>query len=80
MLLTRPVVVCADTPAAELEPIGARVVDADIDALRAALRDLLDDDARRKAVGERGREGVMERFSPGAVAAAYEAVYRSLLP
>ena len=80
MLLTRPIVVCRDTPAAELEPIGAQVVDADTDALHATLRELLDDPTRRRDVGVRGREGVIERFSPATVAAAYEAVYRSLLP
>ena len=79
MLLERPVVVCAGTPAAELQSAGARAVDADVDALRAELRSLLDDADERARMGARSRAAVLERFSPSAVAAEYEAVYRSIL-
>lgn len=79
MSLTRPVIVCANTPAAELARFGAQVVEADVDALRAALEALLDDSDRRRELGATGRLAVSERFAPRAVAAEYEAVYRSLL-
>lgn len=79
MSLTRPVVVCANTPAAELERWGAQVVEADVDALQTSLSALLDDDERRVELGATGRRAVAERFAPRAVAAEYEAVYRSLL-
>lgn len=79
MMLQRPVVVSAQTPAAELASAGACVVEGNVDALEAELRGLLDDQTRRIELGQTGREVVLERFSPASVAAQYEAVYRSLL-
>jgi rhamnosyl/mannosyltransferase len=57
---------------------GLTVPPRDADALADAIRRLLDDPDRRRAMGERARERVVERFDRGRmlddVAAVYEAV------
>jgi glycosyltransferase involved in cell wall biosynthesis len=58
---------------------GVLVPPEEPDALAAALRDVLADAEARRAMGERGRAAALERFAPGAAAAAFEALYRRAL-
>lgn len=58
---------------------GVLVPPWDPAALAAALRALLRDPTRRRALGEAGRQRVQERFSPDAMVRGNVAVYRSVL-
>jgi glycosyltransferase involved in cell wall biosynthesis len=51
----------------------------DIDGLRNALLKLMQDDALRLELGQRGRQRVLERFTQAQVAAETVDVYRSML-
>lgn len=76
-----PVVVTHGVGAAGLvaeEELGL-VVDGVPEALAAAIRTLLADPDRRRAMGERGRRIVRERFSHEAVARQMAKVYESVL-
>lgn len=80
MSLARPVLVGRGTPAEELAEGGAaRAVEVEVEALSAEIRGLFDDERARQALGARGRSAVLERFTPGPMAASYEALYDSLL-
>lgn len=80
MWLARPVVVAADSPAAELaEGGGARAVEPTPEALAASLDALLLDDGDRTALGARAREVAQERYHPRAMVDAYEALYDRVL-
>lgn len=80
MLLGRPVITAQDTPAAELCEGGAALAVApDVEATTALLARLLDDEAERRALGERARDAALSRFHPAKVAEAYAAVYDELL-
>lgn len=57
---------------------GLVFAEDDADALRAHLQRLLDDPARRRALGDAGRDRVLERFTMAQVAAQTVAVYRRL--
>jgi colanic acid biosynthesis glycosyl transferase WcaI len=57
---------------------GLAVEPDDPDAFVAGLRELLDDPAGSRAMGEQGREWVVAHASPVAVGAAYEALVRRL--
>ena len=79
MSLGRPVLVGSGTPSAELaEEGGAMAVETKGEAVAAAIEDLASDEARRREVGNRGRELVTSKFSPREVAAAYELIYEEL--
>lgn len=58
---------------------GILVPPGEVNALRAAIRELLDDPARRRALGEAGRARAVARFRREDVAARMTAVYRRLL-
>ncbi|MEM9862140.1 MAG: glycosyltransferase family 4 protein [Myxococcota bacterium] len=75
MAMKRPTVVTAGTAAEELTDGGAIASAPGPGALREATRRALQDGPR-----ESFRAYVCERFSPTAVAAAYEALYDELLP
>lgn len=77
MMLGRPVVVGAATPAEELVEVGARVAEPGGEALAATVGELLAGDL--DAIGLDCRERTRERFSPEAMAAAYERIYDDLL-
>ncbi len=85
----RAVVVAEHTPAAELavpapedgadgQEHAAAAVPPDVDALEATLRRLLENDDERARIGAAGRRAVLQRFSPGPMARAYEALYEEL--
>lgn len=77
-----PVVATRVSGVAELvsEPGAGLVADAgDMDGVANALVRLACDDALRKKMGLVGRQLIEERFSIGAVAQRYEAVYRQLI-
>ncbi len=57
---------------------GLIVPEEDIDALRAALLQLMRDDDLRRELGRRGRQRVLEQFTQESIAAQTVAVYRSL--
>ena len=57
---------------------GVSVPPEDPDAFCAALTDLLDDPARRTAMGESGRAFVEGWVSPAAVGASYEALFEQV--
>jgi len=54
---------------------GLLVPPRDPPALKAAIESLLRDRARARAMGDAGRERVLDRFSVGAMARRYEALY-----
>jgi glycosyltransferase involved in cell wall biosynthesis len=58
---------------------GLAVPPDDPDAFTEALRWLLTDPERSRAMGERGRQFVEQGFSPAAVAGAYEALFCELI-
>lgn len=75
-----PVVVTEGVGAAELvreHDLGA-VVDGSPQSLARAIADLLADPGRRRAMGERGRRLIHERFTHDAVARTMAAVYEEL--
>ena len=53
---------------------GVRIEPDDVDAFCAAIGDMLSDMDELRAMGERGRQWVVEHASPAAVGEAYEAV------
>jgi glycosyltransferase involved in cell wall biosynthesis len=80
MSLARPVVVAADSAAAELTlDQGASAVALRADALAAHLASLLEDAALRRASGARARAAVLAHYSTEHMARAYERVYDALL-
>jgi len=68
-----PEVVGEDGACATLVPPG------DVGELEAAIEELLDDPARREAMGRAGRERVLELFSWRAVASATAAAYEEVI-
>ena len=61
--------------------IGVLVEPENPSALVDAVRALMADPARRRALSKRGRDSVLERFTPSAMASAYDAfVSRAALP
>ena len=80
MLLERCALVASGTPAAELACDDSAVaVSPALEPIAEAVSALLDDDARRAAIGRAGRELALERFDPKRVAAQYESLYDELL-
>jgi glycosyltransferase involved in cell wall biosynthesis len=74
-----PVVTSDLSPMREVAADGACLVDPfDVASIRAGVRRVLDDAGFRGRLVEGGRRNV-ERFEPGAVAAAYAAVYDEVL-
>ena len=61
------------------DDLGVGVPPEDGPALAAAVGALLEDDARRRALGEAGRRAVAARYTPDAMGAAYARLYRELL-
>ncbi|HRQ73185.1 MAG TPA: glycosyltransferase [Phycisphaerales bacterium] len=61
-----------------LESGGADVVDRDPRAIADAIAGLLDDPARRAAMGRAGREWVTRNLNPDAVVARFESLYAEL--
>jgi hypothetical protein len=79
MALARPVVVAQGTPAAELaDGGGALALPPSADGLTTALRELLDDGARRAALGARALERARSDYGRSAMARAYEQLYDEL--
>lgn len=78
MWLARAVVVASDGPASELADGGAAIAVAP-DALAGEIARLIDDDARRRALGDVARRAAAERFHPARMAAAYETLYDDIL-
>jgi glycosyltransferase involved in cell wall biosynthesis len=58
---------------------GLLVEPGDPSALAHALRELLIDPARRDVMGRRGRDDALQRFTPAAMASAYEAFLSSAI-
>jgi glycosyltransferase involved in cell wall biosynthesis len=82
MLLELPVVASDVGSVSELvlsEETGVLVPSEDPIALARAVTDLLADPARRRQLGRRGREIVLERFTPQAMAREFESLYRRIL-
>ena len=82
MLAELPVVATdvGSTREAVRDQVTGRLVAAgDPDALAEALRDVLSDPQRARALGLAGRELALERFTAGAQARRYEALYDELL-
>jgi glycosyltransferase involved in cell wall biosynthesis len=80
MAMKRAVVVTAGTPAQELaEEAAAVAVEDSREATSAAVLSLLRNNAERASVGERAAKAVSERFTPQAMASAYERIYDELL-
>ena len=59
---------------------GAVIVDAEPGTLAATIRSLLEDDAKRREMGSRGRSWVLRTLHPDRVIESYETLYRSLAP
>jgi phosphatidylinositol alpha-1,6-mannosyltransferase len=79
MCLARPVLVGTGTPSAELAEIGGAVaLEADGEALAAAIESLSTDEATCVAVGAKARALATSRFSPQEVAGAYELLYEEI--
>jgi glycosyltransferase involved in cell wall biosynthesis len=82
MAAGRPVVArrVGALPEAVLHGIsGLLVDDEEPESVAAALRDLLKDPARARALGEAGRRRALEHFTPERHAARVEAIYRDAL-
>ena len=79
MCLERPVIVGANTPAAELAEGGAIVAEVTAAAVAAEIQRLLDDGETRSRVGARSRRHVLAAHHPGAMARAYERLYDEVL-
>ena len=58
---------------------GLLVPNGDVTALAAAMRDLINDPARRASMGAAGRRMVLERHGAGRMVKELEDLYRSLL-
>jgi glycosyltransferase involved in cell wall biosynthesis len=78
--LERPIVVSTFGPLIELldEPVGVGVPPGDAAQLARAVVTLLQDPAKRNAMGRTGRLMVERRYSAAAMAKAYEQLYSSL--
>ena len=82
MIVGKPVVASRTGGLADIvahERTGLLVPPGDVAALRDALQALIDDPARRAALGEAGRRRVRERFTASVVVPEIEGVYRGLL-
>ncbi len=80
MSMARPVIVAEGTPAEELATgEAAFATPPEVEAVRAALRALVDDAALAARVGQAGRARVLREHDPRQMARAYEEVYDSLL-
>jgi glycosyltransferase involved in cell wall biosynthesis len=80
MSLARPVMVASGTPAAELaEGDAVRAVTPDADALAELMEQWLTSGSTRDAQGARARRLLLERYTRGAMGAAYERLYDDLL-
>ena len=79
LALKRPVVVSTLEPLLELleEPVGVAVPPGDADALAAAVIALLRNPGERAAMGNAGRDLVLERYSVSQMVVAYERLYAS---
>jgi glycosyltransferase involved in cell wall biosynthesis len=83
MLAGRPVVASRVGGLPEVvvpDTTGLLVPPDDPPALAAALRELLDDPARRELLGSQARARALEHFSVDAMKSAYEALYASIDP
>ncbi|MFA9470061.1 MAG: glycosyltransferase family 4 protein [Deltaproteobacteria bacterium] len=79
MCLGRPVLVGTGTPSAELaEDGGAVAVETNAEALAEAIEGLSADQAASAELRRQARELATSRFSPRAVAAAYELLYEEI--
>ncbi|MBT8450396.1 MAG: glycosyltransferase family 4 protein [Deltaproteobacteria bacterium] len=79
MCLARPVLVARGTPSAELaEGGGAVAVETNGEALAEAVERLCGDRTAMDALGRTARALVESKFSPRAVAEAYEVLYEEL--
>jgi glycosyltransferase involved in cell wall biosynthesis len=79
MCLARPVLVGKGTPSAELAGGGGAVaVETDGEALAEAIESLSADEASCAEVGQKARALATSKFSPQAVAAAYELLYEEI--
>jgi glycosyltransferase involved in cell wall biosynthesis len=58
---------------------GLLVPPEDVGALANAIAELLRDDSRREEMGREARARALQRFTSGAMARSYEALYRRLL-
>jgi glycosyltransferase involved in cell wall biosynthesis len=81
MLCGRPVVSFDVDGAREVvnENTGRLVEPKNVGQLTAACAELMEDEALRKRLGEKGRESVRQKFAPGTMVDAIEGVYRRLL-
>jgi glycosyltransferase involved in cell wall biosynthesis len=82
MAMAVPVVAPALAGTVELiEPTGGVLIDPrdDVDAYVAAILLLIDDEAGRRSLGERGRTRALEEFSLRQMAAGHEQLYEVLL-
>jgi phosphatidylinositol alpha-1,6-mannosyltransferase len=79
MWMARPVIVAADTPAAELAEGGAAERVASDEELAHVTAALLEDAARRRAVGAAARRAAAERYHPARMVQAYERIYDEVL-
>ena len=81
MAMGCPVVVTPEVGLAHVvRESGAGIVaDGDPVAFASAIRSLLDDPARRKAMGERGRSSAIAQLSSESLARRMESIYRGML-
>jgi glycosyltransferase involved in cell wall biosynthesis len=80
MLAGRPVIASDVGSVSEAvdEQTGILVPPDDVLRLRTAISELVADPARRRRLGEAGRQRALERFTAAAMARAFEALYREL--
>jgi len=80
MCLARPVLVARSTPSAELADDGGAVaVEANGEALAAAVERLSNDGSWYAEVGHKARALATSKFSPQEVTSAYELLYEEIL-
>ncbi|MHC4996027.1 MAG: glycosyltransferase, partial [Planctomycetota bacterium] len=60
----------------EIESAGGVIVAQEAQAIAGAIADLAEDRNRCRALGERGRQWVLERFDHERLRLEYEAMYR----